>query len=253
MRFLPALGKLAFAAFIVALAVSLTAAFGTRIGAWDYHAGFRILRWGVYVGLGGVAFGALWVLIAIMRGAGAGARYGVIGFLGSLATVAIPVYDAAVTTILPPIHDISTDMEHAPQFEAVLPLRMGAENSPIYDGSRKVTFDGKTMNVSAMQHRYYGDLKAIAILVKPPKLYWHAFFVVKRMGWHLVAFDPARYRIEATATSPFFGFTDDIVIRVEPSGEGARLDIRSESRMGETDYGVNAGHIRSFARAMAGQ
>jgi hypothetical protein len=253
MRFLTAIGKLAFAAFLAALVISLTAAFGTRLGAWDYHEGFRILRWGVYVGLGGVAFGALWVLIAMSRGQGAGARYGVIGFLGSLATVAIPIYDCAVTTMLPPIHDISTDMEHAPPFEAILPLRAGAKNSPVYDGNKKVTFDGKTMSVSAMQHRYYGDLKAIAILVKPPKLYWHAFFVVKRMGWHLVAFDPRRFRIEATATSPFFGFVDDIVIRVQPSGEGARLDIRSASRTGETDYGVNAGHIRAFAKAMAGQ
>lgn len=253
MRFLPALGKLAFAAFVVALLVSLTASFGTRLGAWDYHEGFRILRWGVYAGLAGAAFGALWVLVAISRGQGAGARYGVIGFLGSLATIAIPLYDCAVTAILPPIHDISTDMARAPEFKAVLPLRSGAENPASYDGPKMVTFNGKTATVAAMQHRYYGDLKAIAILVKQPKLYWHAFFVVKRMGWNLVAFDPVRYRIEATATSPFFGFTDDIVIRVQPAGEGSRLDIRSKSRMGETDYGVNAGHIRSFAKAMAGQ
>jgi uncharacterized protein (DUF1499 family) len=82
-------------------------------------------------------------------------------------------------------------------------------------------------------------------------LYWRAFFAVKKMGWHLVAFDPAEGRIECTDTSFWFGFTDDIVIRVMKSGEGARLDIRSKSRLAGPDMGVNAFRIRDFVHTLA--
>jgi uncharacterized protein (DUF1499 family) len=73
------------------------------------------------------------------------------------------------------------------------------------------------------------------------------------MGWNVVAAQPAQDggRIEATSTALFFGNTDDIVIRVKPSGIGASLDIRSKSRVGTTDFGANAAHIRAFAKKLA--
>jgi len=66
------------------------------------------------------------------------------------------------------------------------------------------------------------------------------------MGWNVVAVTPKEGRIEATATSFWFGLTDDIVIRVKPAGIGARLDIRSKSRVGQSDFGANARRIRAF-------
>jgi uncharacterized protein (DUF1499 family) len=71
------------------------------------------------------------------------------------------------------------------------------------------------------------------------------------MGWHLVGFDPEAGTIECTDTSFWFGFTDDIVIRVVKSGEGARLDIRSKSRLAGPDMGVNAYRIRSYVKELA--
>ena len=66
------------------------------------------------------------------------------------------------------------------------------------------------------------------------------------MGWDIVARAPAEGRIEAVATSAWFGFRDDIVIRIRPDGGGSKVDIRSKSRDGESDLGVNARRIREF-------
>jgi uncharacterized protein (DUF1499 family) len=49
-----------------------------------------------------------------------------------------------------------------------------------------------------------------------------------------------------------FGFKDDIVVRVTPSGNGSRVDVRSLSRVGRSDFGVNANRVRKFLRQLAG-
>ncbi len=73
------------------------------------------------------------------------------------------------------------------------------------------------------------------------------------MGWHLDAVDPGDLRIEATDSTLFFGFKDDIVIRVRAQGPGSRGDMRSLSRVGRSDIGTNAVRVRSFlARMTAG-
>ena len=72
------------------------------------------------------------------------------------------------------------------------------------------------------------------------------------MGWDIVAVAPGDLRIEATDTTLLFGFKDDIVVRVTPSGNGSRVDVRSLSRVGKSDFGVNANRIRKFLRQLAG-
>jgi uncharacterized protein (DUF1499 family) len=69
-------------------------------------------------------------------------------------------------------------------------------------------------------------------------------------GWTVVASDPASGRIEANDTSRWFRFTDDVVIRVAPDGAGSRVDVRSESRQGRSDFGVNAKRVRAYLAAL---
>jgi uncharacterized protein (DUF1499 family) len=71
------------------------------------------------------------------------------------------------------------------------------------------------------------------------------------MGWELVASDSAAGRIEATATTPWFGFKDDVVVRVRPDGSGSRIDVRSVSRVGKSDVGANAKRIRTYLADIA--
>ena len=252
MRFLGVVARLSFAAFLASLLIGLAASFGTRLEFWDYRFGlFTLFPWCVYLGIVAFALGLVWALGAFFSNSGDGARYGAIGLAGSIALIAAPLYDVAQRGHQPPIHDISTDTEHAPEFVALLNQRPGAENTADYDGADKVVFRGKSASVAALQHKYYQDVKAAAVLTSPEKLFKRAVTAAYGMGWNIVAVAPDEGRLEATDTSFFFGFTDDIVIRVKPAGMGARLDIRSESRVGESDWGRNAARIHAYLKELA--
>ena len=104
-------------------------------------------------------------------------------------------------------------------------------------------FLGRIYTTEALQKLYYGDIKSASILgITPAKLFQHALAAAQDMGWNIVAVAPdsSGGRIEATDATLLFGLTDDIVIRVRPAGIGARLDIRSKSRVGISDFGRNA-------------
>jgi uncharacterized protein (DUF1499 family) len=89
--------------------------------------------------------------------------------------------------------------------------------------------------------------------VPPAEAFARAERAARAMGWQIVAVAPEAMRIEATDTTLFFGFKDDIVIRVRPSEHGSVVDMRSLSRVGTSDVGVNAKRIRAFlARLSAG-
>jgi uncharacterized protein (DUF1499 family) len=77
-----------------------------------------------------------------------------------------------------------------------------------------------------------------------------ALDVARAMGWDIVAETPAEGRIEATATTFWFGFKDDIVIRITPADHRSLLDIRSASRVGRSDAGSNAARIREYVRRL---
>jgi hypothetical protein len=252
------LAKISFAALIVAALVGAIAAFGTRIGLWDYHFGlFVLFPWCMYAGVLGFALGLVWALWAIIVNRGEAARYGVTGLLGSALLIALPLYDYAMAQSLPDIHDISTDVEHPPAFVALLPLRLkSAGTTPInpgeYDGAKMAKGpDGEISTTAALQKKYYPEIRQSADLTSPAQLFDRAVKAAHRMGWDVVAVSPKEGRIEATATSFWFGLTDDIVIRVRPAGIGARLDIRSKSRLGQDDLGANAARIRSFMKTLS--
>jgi uncharacterized protein (DUF1499 family) len=83
--------------------------------------------------------------------------------------------------------------------------------------------------------------------VTPAEAFRRVDEVAMSMGWDIVARAPADGRIEAVDVSDWFGMTDDIVVRIRPEGtSGTRVDIRSKSRVGESDFGENARRIRAF-------
>ena len=136
---------------------------------------------------------------------------------------------------------------------SLLTQRDGATNPPDYDGNQKVWFKGKLSTVSYLQHKYEAGVRPAPVLTSPEKLFKRALNTVYGMGWNVVAIAPDEGRIEATDTTFFFGFTDDIVIRVKPAGFGAKLDIRSEARIGKSDGGRNARRIIAFMKSLAGK
>lgn len=257
MRFMGIVGRLAFAAFLISLLVGLAAVFGMHLHVWGYQFGlYGIFPYCLYAGAAGLALGALWGVAALILNAETASTFGVIGLIGSLIIIAPPLYTLYMVKIahaIPPIHDISTDTEHAPPFVALLRDRTGATNPAGYDGPKLVkTDDGRFHTTSSLQKKFYSDIRPIGELAKPALLYRRALVAARAMGWNIVAAESTQDggRIEATDTSFFFGLTDDIVIRVKASGIGARLDIRSKSRVGTTDLGANAAHISAYVKKL---
>ncbi|PYQ16963.1 MAG: DUF1499 domain-containing protein [Acidobacteria bacterium] len=221
---------------VVALAVLLAAGPGTRIGWWSFRTGLGLLRWAFY---GGVA-GAALALIAVVGG---GRRaLAALGLLVGVAAMLPPWQFQRMARSRPPIHDISTDTDDPPRFVAVVPLRQGGTNPVDYGGPA----------IAAQQREAYPDIAPATLALPPARAFEHALQVARAQGWQVVAAAPAEGRIEATDTTRWFGFKDDIVIRVRPEGAGSRVDVRSVSRVGRGDVGTNARRIRDFLKALAG-
>jgi hypothetical protein len=252
MRALPALAKTTFAGFIVSLSVGLAAALGTRLGFWGVAFGLHTLfPWCVGIGLLTFVAGVIWILWAMIANDSSGARYGLIGLIGIVVVLFNPVMTYWDGHGMPPIADATTDTEHPPQFVSLLTQRGDDATPPAYNGAAPMTFDGKPTTVALVQHKYYGDIHSVAILMSPERLFKRAVSAAYAMGWDVVAIAPDEGRIEATDTSLFFGLTDDIVIRVKPSGMGARLDIRSKARSDSDSGSRNPQRIRGFMKELA--
>lgn len=162
--------------------------------------------------------------------------------LGALL-VALPVLVsigklAAAGVRLPAIHDISTDLQDPPAFDAVVPLRAGAANPPEYDGP----------GVAALQRAAYPDLLPLVLSGDPAETLQAAARVAEAEGWRVHIVSPQSGRLEATAATPWFGFADDVVVRVRAVDGGTRVDVRSKSRVGRSDLGTNARRIAQFLR-----
>ena len=204
--------------------------------------------------------GAYWLAAALHNNDSTGWRMGFAGLIGAIVLLYFPLSVEHRAWDAPPIHDISTDVGNAPQFKALLPLRAGASNGPEYDGQKKVMLKGKITTVAELQKLAYPDIKPVGKLLNPhndPKvdskaiLFWPAFAQAKHMGWNIVSLDEKTGMIEATATTLWFGFTDDIAVRVISGGTmGARLDMRSKSRVGTADYGRNAERVRDYIKGL---
>lgn len=230
---------LALAGFLLALLAALlllVAGPGSRWGWWNFRTGFDLLRWAAY---GGIAAAAL-SLVALVRSWSAGVRLGLpfalLGLLLGLGVAAIPFWLRRTASSVPPIHDVTTDPADPPEFVDVLPLRQDAPNPAEYGGEE----------IAAQQREAYPDLAPLLLPVAPAQAFGRALAAARGMGWEIVAAEPAAGRIEATATTRWFGFEDDVVVRLTPVPEGTRVDVRSVSRIGKGDAGANAKRIRAY-------
>ena len=102
------------------------------------------------------------------------------------------------------------------------------------------------------QKRGYPDIAPLRLDVPPAQAFERAERAARAMGWDIVNVAPDALRIEATDTTLFFGFKDDVVVRVRPQGQGSIVDVRSLSRIGGSDIGANAKRVRSFLNKLSG-
>ena len=209
---------------------------GHRFGWWSLDTGFTLIRYAAYGGIAAAAVSAAALILAPLRGQRRGMFRALAGLAIGLTTVGVPAYYLYTARSVPPIHDITTDTEDPPAFEAVLPLRAEAPNPADYGGPA----------VAAQQLEAYADLAPADYPIAPEAAFEAALAAAQEMDWTIVAADEAAGRIEATDRTFWFGFVDDVVIRVRPTDAGSRIDVRSVSRVGVGDVGTNAARIRAY-------
>ncbi len=221
-------------AALLAAALLAASGYGARFGAWEYRFGFQLLRWSLYAGLAIAALALVFLLIPRLRNGGVAVLAAAIAIAAGVAYV--PSHWLQTARAAAAINDVTTDTENPPAFVAILPLR--ADCPGIGRLSRKRNGERAAPRLSG--HRSAGAAGAAGGGLRS------RLDAAKAMGWEVAAADPAAGRLEATATTPWFGFRDDVVVRVAPTPTGSRIDVRSVSRVGKSDLGANAKRIRTF-------
>ncbi len=236
----PLVALIGFGLAVIAAVAAVLSGVGSRLGWWYFGTGFTMLIAAAGIGLVGVLADA--VSAVFVRGPSAKHIFFValLGMVIGLVATGIPAYWVRTAYTMPAIHDITTDMNDPPAFVAIMPLRQGAPDPAAYGGPE----------VAAEQKAAYPDIRPLILPMSPRSAFPRALAEAKKMGWTIVAAVPSEGRIEATATTFWFGFTDDIVVRIRPDGFGSRVDMRSVSRVGQSDLGTNAQRVREYLRAL---
>jgi uncharacterized protein (DUF1499 family) len=214
----------------------MLAGLGSRWGWWHFRTGFQILTWAAYGGLAAAGISFTGIVMALVRAPRRGLLAALIGLVLGLVVAGIPWQLKLTAQQVPPIHDITTDTENPPEFVAVVPLRRNAPNPTDYGGA----------GLAAQQRAAYADLKPVFLKVSPEQAFVNALAVARDMGWEIVDAQASEGRIEATDTTFWFGFKDDVVVRIKAADQGSRIDVRSVSRVGKSDVGTNAKRIRAY-------
>ena len=225
---------------LLALLAMLLAGPAHRFGLLGLHAAFGMLGIGAKGGVAAVLVGLIAIVLALIARSRRLCLYSAFGLLLGVLAFAPPWWFERKADALPDIHDISTDTADPPPYQMLLPQRASSPNSAIYGGPK----------VATKQHAGYPDIQPLHFDAAPAIVFDAALQTAKAMGWAIAAQEPANGRIEATATTFWFGFKDDVVIRVSADTGGTRLDIRSESRVGSSDVGANAARIRAFDKKL---
>jgi uncharacterized protein (DUF1499 family) len=181
-----------------------------RAGLWHFSTGFQLLRWAAYLGVG--AGGLAIVLFVVPRYRQGGVFVLLLGFLVGAMVAAVPLGLQKRARAAPPINDITTELDKA----------------------------------SPLQAKAYPRIQPLEVEAPPAQAFAAALAMAREMGWEVVAEDAKAGTLAAVATTFWFGFKDDVEVRVTPRGKGSRIDVRSKSRVGRGDAGANASRVRSY-------
>ena len=186
--------------------------------------------------------GLVYLVIAMQSGLVRNRNLVIVSMILGLLPVGIMGPQMLAAVDAPPIHDITTDTVNPPEFVAIVPLR---ENSPNgYEYGVSEAWPAEKLGATIMEA--YPGLKTIESALSVADAVDHTEATLRAMGLQIVAVDKEAGLVEATATTLWFGFKDDLVVRVVADGEGSRIDLRSMSRVGQSDVGANAARITDF-------
>jgi hypothetical protein len=239
---------------LFSLAATIIAVIIVRSGALDIVPALSTLAGALVLACVAIllAFGAG---IAIWRDGVEGGRQAVTALMIGVLLIAYPAYLGVRAWHLPAIYDVTTDPIDPPQFDAIARLRPRDANPVSYAG----------LYTAELQHTAYSDIEPDDTTAAPQEAYDAAMKIITKRRWHVVDAHPPQGPspriidarapfasstrdgiIEAVARTPILGFRDDVVVRVRPTTDGARIDVRSASRYGRHDLGTNAKRVRNL-------
>jgi uncharacterized protein (DUF1499 family) len=224
------------AAAVFALLLLLLSGPGTKNDWWNWRVGLVMYQVAAYVGLASAAVALLLVFLMAHPKHRAYPWVPISAVCLGLLAAAPPMIFKARASRVPPIHDITTDTQDPPAFATLAAVREQGPNKSAYGGPE----------IAAQQLKAYPEIKPKSLPVPPAEAVQKAIDAARSLGWQIAASDAAAGRIEATDTTGWFGFKDDVVIRVRPQAQGSVIDVRSASRVGRSDVGKNAERVREF-------
>ncbi len=216
-------------------------ALGTKFGIWEFTGGFMLLASGTVLAILAVALGIIALVVASRRGLSSDKPGIYLGMLVGALVLGLMGTQYMAASKVPPIHNISTDTIDPPQFDKVVALR-GDSNPLAYDAEK----------LAGPQQEAYPWVKTLTLSTPPAQTLAAARGALEAMGLDIVSEDAAAGLVEATATSFWFGFKDDLVVRVRAAGAGSTVDARSVSRVGVSDIGANARRIGDLLERLKG-
>jgi uncharacterized protein (DUF1499 family) len=181
-------------------------------------------------------------LLVKERGFSPDRKFLLMAFVISLVPSLLVGAKLKIAASVPEIHDITTDTLNPPMYEEIVDLRKGASNSLVYE------YQGSAEKLSALQAAAYPDLKPLSSKLSVKLALVRAVSILEEQGLVVVNVNAVKGIVEATATSFWYGFKDDVVVRVQATDQGSRIDLRSVSRVGRSDVGINAARIRTFSK-----
>jgi len=232
--------------------IALVGPMAVWIGASDFRFGFGLLQfvnsWSIWVAGGALIIGiAIAIIGAIMKVEGALklSGFAIVGAVSAGLAYYIP------ETFRPPegtpaIHDIATDPYQPLQFDAIVPLRVDAANNMDYGIMEGIT----PRQHIEMQLEAYPDIVPQVYDDSVAEVFERAMTAIDQLGWEIVHADVNEGRIEATDTTFWFRFKDDVVIEITTDRVDTILHARSTSRVGRSDVGKNAARLREFFALM---
>ena len=208
-----------------------------KYGVVDLGTAFTGFKFGVFAG---IATLILLVLQILFKRKTVTLGSTIMALLLSTIAIAIPLSMLNKGKSVPPIHDISTDLVNPPEFVAIAPLRADAPNPVEYAG----------VEVATQQRAAYPELQTLNYTQSKSELVEATKQVIDHLGWQLVNIDADQGIVEATDRTMWFGFKDDVIVRITDNGSKRLVDIRSKSRVGGSDLGKNAERIHDFTEEL---
>ncbi|MDP2241188.1 MAG: DUF1499 domain-containing protein [Burkholderiales bacterium] len=256
--------KFAGLALLVSLAVPvwfMVAALGVKFGLWPWRLGLGVLivQWGPRLLIASAVIAGVALIAVLIRKPRRGWQAALIALLIPALGFGYMGWVRSQSADIPPIHDVATDIVDPPTPGAnLLALRTADEANPVLDMTAPLTaaeaYQGPRfarfgeLSLGRIGHEAYPAVRTREVAAPPAAAFAAAREAARSMGWTPVNEDEAGGVIEATAETFWFGFKDDVIIRVRPTagGEGALIDVRSISRVGLSDLGANAKRIETF-------